>query len=111
MMNLVREDIDFSKSLLSTVGKSFTREQWESLESDTKDREIALAMNKIGREYITKNNDSQLSGTDIDYKLIRDIISSKTTIILSEFWLATKSQLPSLLMVKLRGAFPSVLVY
>ena len=34
----------------------------------TKDREIALAMNKIGREYITKNIDNQSFSTNIDYK-------------------------------------------
>lgn len=83
--HLVREDIDFSKSLLSTVGKSFTKEQWESLESDTKDREIALAMNKIGREYITKSGSIQSYNKNIDYKLIREVILSKSSIVLSTF--------------------------
>uniref|UniRef100_A0A6C0I0S8 Uncharacterized protein n=1 Tax=viral metagenome TaxID=1070528 RepID=A0A6C0I0S8_9ZZZZ len=55
MEHLVRTNIDFANSALSTTGNPFTPKDWDSIHLNVKDREIALVMSTIGKGFIDKN--------------------------------------------------------
>jgi hypothetical protein len=61
MEQLIRTNIDFSNSVLSTTGSPFTPKDWESIHLNVKDREIALVMSSIGKEFINKKTPSMTS--------------------------------------------------
>jgi hypothetical protein len=79
--HLIKANIDFSNSMLSTTGAPFTARDWDSIHSNIKDREIALAMSNIGKnfidkkELISKGESHKIELKDADlYKISRGII-------------------------------------
>ena len=79
--HLIKTNIDFANSVLSTTGAPFTARDWESIHSNIKDREIALAMSNIGKNFIDKkeliskgeSHKIELKDDDL-YKISRGII-------------------------------------
>ena len=78
MEHLIRTNIDFTNSALSTIGSPFTVKDWESIQANVKDREIALVMSTIGKEFLYKNSlltPKEIGSTNINiYKIIRGAI-------------------------------------
>lgn len=75
MEHLIRKNIDFTNSVLSTTGSPFTVKDWESIQSNVKDREIALVMSAMGKSFMDKKTPSELSieGDNIKNKHIYKI--------------------------------------
>jgi hypothetical protein len=74
MEHLIRKNIDFTHSVLSTTGTPFTPKDWESIHLNVKDREIALVMSTIGKEFIDKKLSIGLSPSDnIEVCYVKDI--------------------------------------